>query len=136
MFEEFYKRYPRKIGRGAARKAYLKAVKIDSHDEIMEGLENAIVYWRQEGTDKQFIPHPSTWLNQERWADEYEIDLRTQKQMELDKLKAKPYNERTQADWYLLFRGRDLNFVLKNWKEEDGPRPESVSEIKKLCGVE
>ena len=50
MFEEFYKRYPRKIGRGAARKAYLKAVKIDSHDEIMEGLENAIVYWRQEGS--------------------------------------------------------------------------------------
>jgi hypothetical protein len=27
-------------------------------------------YWRTKETELEFIPHPSTWLNAERWEDE------------------------------------------------------------------
>jgi hypothetical protein len=70
LFAEFYARYPRKVGIGAARKAYVKALKTTQHDDIMFGLSQQLA--SMEAKDKQFIPHASTWLNQERWADEPE----------------------------------------------------------------
>jgi hypothetical protein len=53
---------------------YERALKVATHDEIMAGLEglNANL-----PADPQFIPHASTWLNGERWADEYEQHVRT-----------------------------------------------------------
>lgn len=70
-FEEFWKRYPRRVGKGAARKAYAKALKVATHEEIMAGLRTFVIAEPWHG-DIQFCPHPSTWLNQERWADEYD----------------------------------------------------------------
>lgn len=70
-FETFWKAYPRRIGKGNARKAYAKALRLASPAEIAEGLArfNQAEPWRG---DIQFCPHPSTWLNQERWDDEYD----------------------------------------------------------------
>jgi hypothetical protein len=67
-FEEFWRNYPRRIGKGAARKSYEKAIKVATFSEIMRGLLSQIAYYASK--DAQFIPHPSTWLNQERWSDE------------------------------------------------------------------
>ena len=41
-------------------------------------------------TKKEFIPHASTWLNQERWNDEYETEnkLDTQKEVLREMLNA------------------------------------------------
>ena len=67
-FEIFWKAYPKKVGKGSAKKAFGK-VKVP-----VETLVTAIR--RQECSDQwsrdngQYIPHPSTWLNQERWEDE------------------------------------------------------------------
>ena len=36
------------------------------------GLIKYIKFWESNKTEKQFIPHPSTWLNQRRWEDELE----------------------------------------------------------------
>lgn len=69
-FTEFYARYPRKVGKGSARKAYAKAIRAVSHDDIMFGLSQQLP--GMEATDKQFIPHPATWLNRESWDDEPE----------------------------------------------------------------
>ena len=69
-FAEFYARYPRKVGKGSARKAYAKALKAVSHDDIMFGLSQQLP--GMEATDKKFIPHPATWLNRESWSDEPE----------------------------------------------------------------
>ncbi len=69
-FAEFYARYPRKVGPGHARKAYAKALKKATHDDIMFGLSQQLP--SMEATDKQFIPHPATWLNRESWSDEPE----------------------------------------------------------------
>lgn len=67
-FDEFWTIAPRKRGKGAARKAYAKALTIADEDEILTGTRR----WRQEsiGKDPAFICHPATWLNQERWEDE------------------------------------------------------------------
>jgi len=66
-FESFWKLYPRKVGRGAAEKAFTKALSKSSADEIMSGLMN---YAQSRALpEMQFIPHAATWLNQERWTD-------------------------------------------------------------------
>lgn len=74
-FDNFYSNYPKKVSKGQAKKTFEKLVKdkvID--DEVMElilkDLENRKNYdgWK----DKKFIPHPSTYLNNYGWEDEYE----------------------------------------------------------------
>jgi len=64
-FDDFWKRYPRKTAKEGARKAWVAATKKASVDEIMTGLTRYTF-----SADAQFIPHPATWLNQHRWADE------------------------------------------------------------------
>lgn len=69
-FDRFWSAYPRKIGKGAARKSYERALKKVSHEIIMHGLSQQLP--DMQSKEKQFIPHASTWLNQERWEDEPE----------------------------------------------------------------
>lgn len=70
-FDIFWAKYPRKESKGAARKAWPKAVKIaGSAQEILDGLTVALSmgnFDMREGG--RFCPHPSTWLNGERWLD-------------------------------------------------------------------
>jgi DNA-binding MarR family transcriptional regulator len=67
-FAEFWERYPRRIGKAAARKAYVKAMKVATPDDIMFGLSQQMPSLASR--EQQYIPHPSTWLTQERWNDE------------------------------------------------------------------
>lgn len=69
-FEEFWTRYPRKVAKPTAERAYRKALKRTDHDTIMDGLARSMRSWTVEGRDKTKIPHASTWLNQDRWGDE------------------------------------------------------------------
>ena len=71
-FEDFYQLYPRKVSRHTAKKSFNKLSKRDkmlAHD----GLINYIKFWKYNKTEKQFIPHPSTWINQKRWEDELDL---------------------------------------------------------------
>jgi hypothetical protein len=63
-FEEFWARYPRKVGKDAAERAFALAIRRDSLQAIMGGLVNAHF-----SDDPQYQPHPATWLNQGRWKD-------------------------------------------------------------------
>ena len=60
--------YPRKIGKGAAKQALKRAFK--NHDEADIRIALYEYVKTLDGKDQQYIPHRSTWLNQERWADE------------------------------------------------------------------
>lgn len=67
-FDAFWEECPRKVGKGAARKAYAKAVKQADPEAIQAGM---IRHAREvAGKDPQYIPHPATWLNGERWDDQ------------------------------------------------------------------
>lgn len=70
LFEEFWAAYPRKVAKGAARKAYAKALGKARHDDIMYGLSQQIPEMRAK--EPRFVPHASTWLTAERWEDETE----------------------------------------------------------------
>lgn len=76
-FVAFWKAYPRKVGKGAARKVWTR-LKPDAalQERILKAVEAAkrSPDWLREAG--QFIPHPSTWLNQERWDDEIVADQR------------------------------------------------------------
>ena len=58
-FEQFYKLYPRRVGRFLAEKSFKKLSVKDKFDAY-NGLINYIKFWKANETEKQFIPHPST----------------------------------------------------------------------------
>lgn len=67
-FEDFWKAYPRKAGKDAARRAFSRAgaeicVLLDALER-----QKQTEQWRRE--NGRFIPYPATWLNQGRWQDE------------------------------------------------------------------
>ena len=70
FFDDFWKAYPRKSNKSFARKVFEK-LKVDQQlfDRMVQAinLQNKTV-WKDK--DQQYIPHPSTWLNGERWEDE------------------------------------------------------------------
>ena len=68
-FNFFWTIYPKKQGKKEALRAYLKARKKASADELLSALREVKQKdWRSR--ELQYIPHASTWLNQERWNDE------------------------------------------------------------------
>lgn len=77
-FDVFWKEYPKKVGKEAARKAFAKAKSKASLEEMLKALQEqkTSVQWQRD--NGQYIPNPSTWLNQGRWADELDITLTTE----------------------------------------------------------
>lgn len=67
-FDSFWASYPRKIGKEAARKAFIKAITKTTAGKIMEGVDQLRI--DVAGKDQQFTPHAATWLNAGRWDDE------------------------------------------------------------------
>lgn len=67
-FQQFWVSYPKKTGKGEACKAWAK------HKPNLQSVLDALAWqsmseqWTKDGG--QFIPNPSTYLNQQRWKDE------------------------------------------------------------------
>src|SRR6056297_603465 len=68
-WEEFWKLYPRGEGKAQAREAYKKALRKVTADYLLDRLKAYIAHNKKH--DIKFA-HATTWLNQERWEDEYE----------------------------------------------------------------
>lgn len=69
-FGRFWASYPRKVGKGAAVRAWLKSRRIrPAIETILGALERCKLDEQWVKDDGQFIPHPATWLNEMRWAD-------------------------------------------------------------------
>lgn len=96
-FETFWKTYPKKVAKKKAECIYKRiAISKKIEDSVIQGLQNYINKWNSEKTDIQYIPNPTTWLNQERWKDDiklsniqfnknarkFEIDLENKKREE------------------------------------------------------
>lgn len=67
-FTTFWEKYPRKVGKSEAGKAWQKLK--PPLDIVLKSIEahKQTDQWSKD--NGQFIPHPSTWLNQKRWEDE------------------------------------------------------------------
>jgi hypothetical protein len=67
-FETFWQSYPKKTGKDAAKKSWMK---LRPHiDNILHALSWQINSDQWQKQDGQFIPNPATYLNQGRWKDE------------------------------------------------------------------
>lgn len=65
-FEAWWRHYPRKVGKDAARTAYAAALKRGATDATL-----AVALQRQRWpAEQRFIPHARTWLTQGRWQDD------------------------------------------------------------------
>lgn len=70
-FMKFWEEYPKKVGKGAAEKAFLKYKPDDNlTDQMISAVrkQKSSPQWLKD--NGQFIPNPATWLNQRRWEDE------------------------------------------------------------------
>lgn len=68
LFDEWWALVPHKVGKGQARGAYRTALKKTDPETLKAGI---VRYARDvAGKDTEFIAHPATWLNGERWLDE------------------------------------------------------------------
>lgn len=72
-FAAFWSAYPRKVGKGHGRTAWAKALKNGADPvELIAAAEKYAARCVEVRTEPQFIPHPATWLNGERWTDQFE----------------------------------------------------------------
>jgi hypothetical protein len=67
-FERFWAAYPKKVGKEAAKKAFSK-VKVPV-ESLLAAIERQKCSDQWSKDNGQFIPNPTTWLNQGRWEDE------------------------------------------------------------------
>ena len=73
-FESFWNLYPKKVGKQAALRRWKK---IKPSKGLAEAILNSIrdqvdrqhFIGSQNGQEREFIPNPSTWLNEGRWED-------------------------------------------------------------------
>ena len=76
LFDLFWQSYPKKIGKGYAKKCFdkIKPSKelVDTMIEAINVQKKSEMWQRDKG---QYIPNPSTWLNQQRWLDDLNIEI-------------------------------------------------------------
>lgn len=71
-FDEFWAVYPKKVGKGEAKKAFQKVkVPVSVLVEAVNRQRQSDQWRRDNG---QYIPNPATWLNQGRWEDDLEVN--------------------------------------------------------------
>jgi hypothetical protein len=80
LFQDFYKSYPRKRQPGDARRAFSKALKEASFEDIIAG---AIRFANDPNLPpERYIPYPASWLRAESWSDgPLPVDPRRQKEL-------------------------------------------------------
>ncbi len=74
-FEKFYKNYPRKVGKANVEKWFMKN---KPNEELMKVILTSLEEHKKlkQWQDKQYIPYPSTWLNQKRWEDDLSKEVK------------------------------------------------------------
>lgn len=69
-FDEFWNVYPRKLGKVEAFKTWTKVIKNgESPELIIKCASNYAIDCQNKQTDQQYIKHPRTFLNDERYKD-------------------------------------------------------------------
>ena len=73
-FDDFWSLYPRRVAKKDARHAWNK-ITPNQHSLIFTALFEWARIWNARG-EPEFIPHPATWLNGERWEDDFPLGHR------------------------------------------------------------
>lgn len=79
-FEKWWELYPRKIGKKNARDRFVKIFEqcetIEEARDLLNEMARSVKMQSdtEQWAETRFIPHPATWLNQERWTDRINPD--------------------------------------------------------------
>lgn len=105
QFEDFYSKYPKKVKKQDVKKWFKKN---KPSSELFSSMMNSLEQFRGSKDwlkDKgQYIPYPSTWLNQKRWEDE---DIKKKVQVKAENKELKELNVEAISDdeYQKLVRG-------------------------------
>ena len=111
-FEQFWSLYPRKIAKGAALKAWTRLTPMEQQ-QALEALPNHVKYWELKQTEKEYICHASTWLNQWRWMDELDLTPKKEK-LDMSWMVTNEGIEKKAKELGVLGNGYDTYHTLKN----------------------
>ena len=70
LFLAFWNAYPRRVAKGAARISFTRALDLADGNEIVQAAIAYAAHCVEAKIEPKFIPHPTTWLNAERWEDD------------------------------------------------------------------
>lgn len=108
LFAAFWDAYPKKVAKQTAHGKFLaifKAVKGGRRAELHKSMMAALCaqkqsdQWTRDGG--QYIPHPTTWLNQARWEDEVLAPTATDESRRIAADEARLQAARDPANWEL-----------------------------------
>jgi hypothetical protein len=75
-FDQFWTEYPRKVAKKKAKQIWMRnKLGNGRFPKIMDALKKA--KQTEQWQEVRLIPHPTTWLNQERWDDDLDAELGT-----------------------------------------------------------
>jgi uncharacterized protein YdaU (DUF1376 family) len=122
LFVDFWNVYPLKVGKGAAQKAFDKAIRTTDAEVIIRG---ALRYKSDPNRVQAYTAHASTWLNAQRWLDEplppRNLSSAEIKEKELQEARIKSEREKEQAAQW--FKEQELQ------KERAVPPPAELREL-------
>ena len=73
-FGHFWDSYPKKIDKQGSIRSFSKAIKKTTLGVMLSALEKQKETSQWQKNEGQYIPNPTTWLNQERWNQVIEIE--------------------------------------------------------------
>jgi len=102
LFVDFWNVYPLKVGKGAAQKAFEKAIRTTNADIIIKGAQR---YKSDPNRVPGYTAHAATWLNAQRWLDDplpqRNLSPAEIKEKELQEARAKAERERVENEaWF------------------------------------
>ena len=119
-FETWWARYPRKIGKVDAEKAYLQVSLHATEPELLTALEAYRCDIAKNKTEEKFIKHPATFLRADRWKDY--LSMPTERPLQVGETRN---IEHSDAYWAEVRRlkekgivGAELTAVMAGWKEK------------------
>lgn len=113
-FESLWEIYPNKKGKDVAIKKYLLARKQGAtYEQIRQGLESYIHYCKINNQETQYIKHGSTWFSQKAWKDDYNTNLKGQKQ-----IIPEWFNKEIEASPLTEEELKEMNDLLSEFKED------------------
>ena len=120
-FDLFWMKYPNKKSKKKARQIWINKKLENSYNDIMNGLNRYILSdnWKSDGG--AYIPHPTTFLNQERWLDELNDNI-VKSDEDIREINEKKQNRRFQEEWKKssqnIANSQDIKSILGNWKKQ------------------
>ena len=115
-FDDWWKQYPKKVGKIDAQKAYRAAIKQGATPQaLLDGLRRHNANWKAANTERQYIPNPASWLRKGRWEDELDAPSPSQAAPAVNPATGQ---EATKEDfWYACIdHGIDPNGIVNFWK--------------------